>query len=68
MEVLRQETENFKDVNRFADDRSPPEAATKRIYCTPRFMVFVENGKTTPWGISLSSKETDTHHLGDPGG
>ncbi len=29
---------------------------TKRVYCTPKFITFVDKGKKTPWGITISGK------------
>lgn len=35
---------------------------TKRVYCTPRFLTFVDKGQETPWGITISGKRHYDHH------
>lgn len=37
-------------------------SATKRIYCTPRFMVYVPKGYKTPWGGPISGSKVNTIH------
>ncbi|KAI4198363.1 MAG: hypothetical protein LQ346_002787 [Caloplaca aetnensis] len=44
---------HLKSVVKYAHNTSPPKDSTKRVYCTPRFMLFVRNGEATPWGAPI---------------
>ncbi|KAL9028589.1 MAG: hypothetical protein Q9180_007142, partial [Flavoplaca navasiana] len=49
-------TENYRSVTRLVSKpvEDLKDTDTKRVYCTPKFITFVDKGQKTPWGITIS--------------